>query len=159
MTATRVSGAQAHMTRDVEVAQIPVFQFGVFSDSDLSYFAGPNFDFGGPCPHQWRPLSGGRKRLDAYFPRQAHGPRRSYPPNTGKWPDDERQLYRNGRCANRTERLQQSHKFLPSAGGDGRQPGWRQGQLTHTGWDTFIAEHVLRQSGAPRRAIDSAVCG
>ena len=35
------------MTRDVEVAQIPVFQFGVFSDSDLSYFAGPNFDFGG----------------------------------------------------------------------------------------------------------------
>jgi hypothetical protein len=47
VTATRVSGAQAHMTRDVEVAQIPVFQFGVFSDSDLSYFAGPNFDFGG----------------------------------------------------------------------------------------------------------------
>jgi hypothetical protein len=45
--ATRVSGAQAHMTRDVEVAQIPVFQFGVFSDSDLSYFAGPDFDFGG----------------------------------------------------------------------------------------------------------------
>src|SRR6185312_11660177 len=39
--ATRVSGAQAHMTRDVEVAQIPVVQFGVFSDSDLSYFAGP----------------------------------------------------------------------------------------------------------------------
>ena len=35
------------MTRDVEVAQIPVFQFGVFSDSDLSYFAGPDFDFGG----------------------------------------------------------------------------------------------------------------
>jgi hypothetical protein len=47
VTATRVSGTQAHMTRDVEVAQIPVFQFGVFSDSDLSYFAGPDFDFGG----------------------------------------------------------------------------------------------------------------
>jgi hypothetical protein len=47
VTATRVSGAQAHITRDVEVAQIPVFQFGVFSDSDLSYFAGPNFDFAG----------------------------------------------------------------------------------------------------------------
>ena len=41
------TGAQAHITRDVEVAQIPVFQFGVFSDSDLSYFAGPDFDFGG----------------------------------------------------------------------------------------------------------------
>jgi hypothetical protein len=47
VTATRISGTQAHMTRDVEVAQIPVFQFGVFSDSDLSYFAGPDFDFGG----------------------------------------------------------------------------------------------------------------
>ncbi|HEX5433194.1 MAG TPA: pilus assembly PilX N-terminal domain-containing protein [Candidatus Angelobacter sp.] len=47
VTATRVTGAQAHLTRDVEVAQIPVFQFGVFSDSDLSYFAGPDFDFGG----------------------------------------------------------------------------------------------------------------
>ena len=47
VTATRITGAQAHLTRDVEVAQIPVFQFGVFSDSDLSYFAGPNFDFGG----------------------------------------------------------------------------------------------------------------
>jgi hypothetical protein len=47
VTATRTTGAQAHMTRDVEVAQIPVFQFGVFSDSDLSYFAGPDFDFGG----------------------------------------------------------------------------------------------------------------
>jgi PilX N-terminal len=45
--ATRASGAQVHLTRDVEVAQIPVFQFGVFSDSDLSYFAGPDFDFAG----------------------------------------------------------------------------------------------------------------
>ncbi|HWH57653.1 MAG TPA: PilX N-terminal domain-containing pilus assembly protein, partial [Terriglobales bacterium] len=47
VTATRITGAQAHLTRDVEVAQIPVFQFGVFSDSDLSYFAGQPFDFGG----------------------------------------------------------------------------------------------------------------
>jgi hypothetical protein len=35
------------MTRGVEVALIPVFQFGVFSDSDLSYFAGPPFAFQG----------------------------------------------------------------------------------------------------------------
>src|SRR3984893_16053170 len=47
VNATRTGGASVNMTRDVEVAQIPVFQFGVFSDSDLSYFAGPNFDFGG----------------------------------------------------------------------------------------------------------------
>jgi hypothetical protein len=47
VTATRPSGASVNMTRGVEVALIPVFQFGVFSDSDLSYFAGPAFDFQG----------------------------------------------------------------------------------------------------------------
>ncbi len=47
VSATRPSGASVNMTRGVEVALIPVFQFGVFSDSDLSYFAGPNFNFAG----------------------------------------------------------------------------------------------------------------
>jgi hypothetical protein len=47
VTATRPGGASVNMTRGVEVALIPVFQFGVFSDSDLSYFPGPRFDFQG----------------------------------------------------------------------------------------------------------------
>jgi Tfp pilus assembly protein PilX len=45
--AQRINGAEVKMTRNVEVALIPVFQFGVFSDSDLSYFPGPMFDFAG----------------------------------------------------------------------------------------------------------------
>jgi len=45
--AQRPSGAQVRMLRNVEVALIPVFQFGVFSDSDLSFFPGPAFDFNG----------------------------------------------------------------------------------------------------------------
>ena len=44
---TRTSGASVNITRQVEVAQIPVFQFGVFCGYDCSYFAGPNFGFGG----------------------------------------------------------------------------------------------------------------
>jgi Tfp pilus assembly protein PilX len=40
-------GQQVRMTRDIEVALIPVFQFGVFSESDLSFFPGPQFDFSG----------------------------------------------------------------------------------------------------------------
>jgi len=40
-------GEQVRMIRNVEVALIPVFQFGVFSDSDLSFFPGPTFDFNG----------------------------------------------------------------------------------------------------------------
>ena len=47
VVATRMGGASVNMTRGVEVALIPVFQFGVFSDSDLSYFAGPPFAFQG----------------------------------------------------------------------------------------------------------------
>jgi Tfp pilus assembly protein PilX len=45
--ATRPSGASVNVTRKVEVAEIPVFQFGVFCGYDCSYFAGPNFSFGG----------------------------------------------------------------------------------------------------------------
>jgi len=47
VTARSGVGTEARLTREVQVALIPVFQFGVFSDSDLSFFAGPNFNFGG----------------------------------------------------------------------------------------------------------------
>jgi Tfp pilus assembly protein PilX len=47
VSAFRPSGAAVNMNRGVQVALIPVFQFGVFSDSDLSYFAGPKFGFQG----------------------------------------------------------------------------------------------------------------
>ncbi|HXM61021.1 MAG TPA: PilX N-terminal domain-containing pilus assembly protein [Terriglobales bacterium] len=40
-------GDEVNMSRTVEVALIPVFQFGVFSESDLSFFAGVNLDFNG----------------------------------------------------------------------------------------------------------------
>jgi hypothetical protein len=40
-------GDEVNMSRKVEVALVPVFQFGVFSDGDLSFFAGPNLDFAG----------------------------------------------------------------------------------------------------------------
>jgi hypothetical protein len=47
VTADSNAGDEARLIRSVEVAQVPVFQFGVFSDSDLSYFPGPDFDFAG----------------------------------------------------------------------------------------------------------------
>ena len=47
VNATRPSGASVNITRKVEIALIPVFQFGVFCGYDCSYFAGPNFSFGG----------------------------------------------------------------------------------------------------------------
>ena len=45
--AARPLGASVNITRQVEVALIPVFQFGVFCGYDCSYFPGPDFSFGG----------------------------------------------------------------------------------------------------------------
>jgi hypothetical protein len=38
---------EASLTRTVQTIAIPVFQFGIFSENDLSFFAGPTFNFGG----------------------------------------------------------------------------------------------------------------
>lgn len=40
-TARASNGAEVRMTRDIEVALIPVFQFATFSDTDLAYFPSP----------------------------------------------------------------------------------------------------------------------
>lgn len=45
--ATRPSGASANLTRLVEVALIPVFQYGVFCTFDCAFMPGPNYSFGG----------------------------------------------------------------------------------------------------------------
>jgi PilX N-terminal len=41
------TGAEVKLQRQMQVVAIPVFQFGVYSDSDLSFFNGPNMTFGG----------------------------------------------------------------------------------------------------------------
>jgi hypothetical protein len=40
-------GAEISLTRRLQTVAIPVFQFGIFSENDLNFFAGPNFNFGG----------------------------------------------------------------------------------------------------------------
>jgi hypothetical protein len=46
-TAQGPLGDEVNMSRTVQVALIPVFQFGIYSDSDLSFFAGVNLNFNG----------------------------------------------------------------------------------------------------------------
>jgi hypothetical protein len=41
------TGAAVTLSRTVEVALLPAFEFGVFCDGDCDYFAGPAFNFGG----------------------------------------------------------------------------------------------------------------
>jgi type II secretory pathway pseudopilin PulG len=47
VTARSQGGAEVRMRRTLQTVAIPVFQFGLFSENDLSFFAGPNFNFGG----------------------------------------------------------------------------------------------------------------
>ena len=46
-TARLLHGAEASLERVLQTVSIPVFQFGTFSETDLSFFPGPVFDFGG----------------------------------------------------------------------------------------------------------------
>ena len=46
-TAQGLLGDEVQMSRTVEVALIPVFQFGVFSDGDLAFFQNPTLTFNG----------------------------------------------------------------------------------------------------------------
>ena len=41
------AGSEVKLQRTTQTVGIPMFQFGIFSDSDLSFFAGPVFNFGG----------------------------------------------------------------------------------------------------------------
>lgn len=47
VTAHTTYGSEVKLQREVQTVGIPVFQFGMFSQTDLAYFAGPNFNFGG----------------------------------------------------------------------------------------------------------------
>src|ERR1700683_510598 len=44
---SNIAGASVNLSRTVEVALLPAFEFGVFCDGDCDYFAGPDFNFGG----------------------------------------------------------------------------------------------------------------
>jgi hypothetical protein len=47
VTAHGADGAEVRLRRRIQTASIPVFQFGIFSETDLSFFAGPEFNCGG----------------------------------------------------------------------------------------------------------------
>lgn len=45
--ARTTNGAEVKLQRTLQTVGIPLFQFGIYSETDLSFFPGPNFDFGG----------------------------------------------------------------------------------------------------------------
>src|SRR5208283_2014381 len=47
VNARTTDGREATLKRTTQTVGIPMFQFGIWSDSDLDFFPGPNFSFGG----------------------------------------------------------------------------------------------------------------
>ena len=47
VTAQSPARSEVSLRREVNTIAIPVFQFGIFSETDLSFFPGPRFNFGG----------------------------------------------------------------------------------------------------------------
>jgi len=47
VAALTTSGGEVKLQRTTQTVGIPLFQFGIFSQTDLSFFPGPNFSFGG----------------------------------------------------------------------------------------------------------------
>src|SRR5467141_1424768 len=78
VAARTATGGEAKLVRTTQTVGIPLFQFGIFSDTDLSFFPGPNFDFGG------RVHTNGNLFLDSGGPAGAT-PAQSYPPTIQLW--------------------------------------------------------------------------
>ena len=47
VNARTTAGREVTLQRTTQTVGIPMFQFGIWSDADLSFFPGPNFNFGG----------------------------------------------------------------------------------------------------------------
>jgi hypothetical protein len=47
VNARTIDGREVKLQRTTQTVGIPMFQFGIFSDTDLSFFPGPTFNFGG----------------------------------------------------------------------------------------------------------------
>jgi hypothetical protein len=72
------TGGAVKLTRTTQTVGIPLFQFGIFSETDLSFFPGPNFDFGG------RVHTNGNLFLDSGGP-AGSTPAQAYPPTVQLW--------------------------------------------------------------------------
>ncbi len=47
VTGHSTGGSEVRLRRELQTVAVPVFQFGVFSDTDLTFYGGDNFNFGG----------------------------------------------------------------------------------------------------------------
>jgi Tfp pilus assembly protein PilX len=107
-------GDEVNMSRTVEVALIPVFQFGVFSESDLSFFAGVNLTFAG------RTHTNGDLYLDA-----GTGATTTFQDKVTAWGNVVRTVLANGNTSVATAHLGTVDILTAAQGCSGAQPACR----------------------------------
>jgi Tfp pilus assembly protein PilX len=107
-------GDEVNMSRTVEVALIPVFQFGVFSESDLSFFAGVNLNFAG------RTHTNGDLYLDA-----GTGATTTFQDKVTAWGNVIRTVLANGNTSVATAHLGTVDILTAAQGCSGAQPACR----------------------------------
>ena len=140
VTARSRGGAEVRMRRTLQTVAVPVFQFGLFSENDLSFFAGPDFNFGGRVHTNAQPLSGVRQWHDADACRPDHGGRRGDPDQPVERLGHEYQLHRNG--AGHSRRASD----LSQPGANRGQPGHQQSSRPErTKLDDAVGWHLFEQ--------------
>ena len=78
-TARSTGGAEVRMRRSLQTIAVPVFQFGMFSETDLAFHAGESFAFGGRVHTNANLYLAQRRRRDADAVRPRHRARRDHP--------------------------------------------------------------------------------
>ena len=128
VTADSPAGDEARLIRNVEIAEIPVFQFGVFSQSDLSYFPGPDFNFAGRVQTNGNLFlaEGGGAKLTFHSPIRACG--RCGARSAREWREHARaRAHGTGADSDGAERMRRRPAGLPQFAGEPerRQLDWR----------------------------------
>lgn len=135
VAADRPGGEEVSMVRSVEIALIPVFQFGVFSDSDLSFFPGPAFDFSGRIQTNGNLFLADQGSLTFHSPVRAAG-------------DVVRDQLANGLGTVATSRTGPVNIPTTTAGCDGSKPACRSLGLTPTNEGSSIGGPSVTYGGS-----------
>ena len=114
VNARATSGQEVTLKRTTQTVGIPMFQFGIWSDSDLDFFPGPTFNFGGRTHTNGNLFLAGGSTLTLSDKVDAYKDVIRYELENGHL--DQQRLYRHGQYHRCTGRL-----HLPRAWGGRRQ--------------------------------------
>ena len=119
------------LRRELQTVAVPVFQFGVFSETDLTFYAGDNFNFGGRVQTNGNLFLSERGGHHADLLGSRHGVQRGRPRESVERPGSRRRRLHRQRRRARRDRLDSARNLAATRGR--ASPACRGGQaLTPT---------------------------